>query len=77
MLVSFSGFCSKVVRLTTNLGCSRRSDIFGKGALEKETTLGAKRGYFSYHYILRGPVVQKLVNANLGSKVNQGFCFPC
>ena len=24
-----------------------------------------------------GPVVQKLVNANLGLKVNQGFCFSC
>ena len=24
-----------------------------------------------------GPVVQKLVNANLGLKVNYGFCFSC
>ena len=24
-----------------------------------------------------GPVVQKQVNANLGLKVNQGFCFSC
>ena len=26
---------------------------------------------------VQGPVVQKQVNANLGLKVNQGFCFSC
>ena len=28
-------------------------------------------------FIVLGPVVQKPVNAILGLKVNQGFCFSC
>ena len=28
-------------------------------------------------FFLQGPVVEKPVNANLGLKVNRGFCFSC
>ena len=36
-----------------------------------------KKLYSTLSLFTQGPVVQKQVNANLGLKVNQGFCFSC
>ena len=36
-----------------------------------------KKLYSTLSLFTQGPVVQKPVNANLGLKVNRGFCFSC
>ena len=67
---------SRSAHLRCTLNCLRRPFVLnhilgGSFAVSKEQVLRLRKRS------TQGPVVQKPVNANLGLKVNRGFCFSC